>query len=100
MAQSKKDLGRALHERIMEAFCDFAREHGAMDADVVIGAFLSGAVQSIALCPCVEVRKLLVEKCIAQILEHSDVPLAAIVTDSLAQAADAMLAAAEPQGRA
>ena len=96
---SKKDMGRLLHDRLTAAFYEFARERGALDADIVIGAFLSGAVQAIALCPCVEVRKLLVEKCIEQIIEHSDVPLVAIVGDPM-EAADHMLANAKPAGRA
>lgn len=97
---SKKDLGRLLHDRLASAFYEFAQEHGVMDADVVVGAFLSGAVQAISLVECVEARKVMVHQCISHLIERANVPIVAIVGDCPMQAANEMLRVATPQGTA
>lgn len=102
MPVSKKTLGRLLHDRLVTAFYEFARERGTQEVDVVVGAFLSGAVQAIAKVECVEARKAMVHQCINHLIEHADVPLVALVGECGEQATggvlDAMLAAAEPAG--
>lgn len=66
-----KEPGRLLHDRLAAAFGNFCMENGKQDVNVVIGAFLSCAIQAVHGCEDMALRNNLVLGMVRNIVEMS-----------------------------
>jgi hypothetical protein len=94
------EAGRLLHDRLVAAAEAFFLERGRQPVNVVVGAFLSCAIQAAAKCSEVDDRTHLVLHMVTNIVEHCNAPVSVKLRLHDVQHIEKLLLEVEPQGRA
>lgn len=94
------EAGRLLHDRVVAAAEEFFLEQGCQPVNVVVGAFLSCAIQAVAKCPTVDDRSHMVMHMIKNIIDNCNAPVGVKLRLYDAKHIERLLEEVEPKGRA